>query len=89
MLGGVCSVSLRRVSRYVGIDVSQVGFDVEGRISAVVPKCVGTSLIQMDVTIKLSEDQWTAILQLWTNAKTNTCEFIVEEKEAAEAGVET
>ncbi|KAI8934242.1 hypothetical protein NX059_008988 [Plenodomus lindquistii] len=58
---------------------SQVGFEVEGRIEAVIPKVLGTSVVNSDAFVKLEgEEEWLAVLQMWTNARRRTCEFIVD-----------
>jgi hypothetical protein len=56
----------------------QIGFNVKGRIHAVVPKELASAFVTNDVMIKLGgEDQWRAVLQLWQNAERKTGEFVV------------
>ena len=56
-----------------------VGFNVRGRISAVVPKALGSVFVVNDVRVKVGgEGEWSAVLQLWQNARKRTGEFVVE-----------
>lgn len=58
----------------------QVGFDVRERISAVVPMSLGCGYVQTIGTVKLaSEKEWKAMLQLWQNAQSKTCECVIEQ----------
>jgi hypothetical protein len=61
---------------------ARVGFDVRGRISAVVPKQYGIAPIDTKVKVASTEN-WLAVLQVWQNARRKTCEFVVERIEIA------
>jgi hypothetical protein len=62
-----------------------VGFDVRNRISAVVPKALGSAFVSNDVRITITgEQEWRAALQLWQNARKRSCEFVVGGKGAVE-----
>ena len=62
-----------------------VGFDVRDRISAVMPKALGSAFVSNDVRVKITEEQeWRAVLQLWQNARKQSCEFVVEGEGAVE-----
>ncbi|KAF2833960.1 hypothetical protein CC86DRAFT_365710 [Ophiobolus disseminans] len=55
----------------------QVGFNVQGRIRAVVPRFHAIAPIDSLVELR-SEVTWRAVLQVWQNTRRKTCEFVVE-----------
>lgn len=63
---------------FIDIVSRQVGFNVEGRISAVVQSTSDIPPVPTDVLVKLTSEEWMAVMQIWTNAEKDTCEFVVE-----------
>jgi hypothetical protein len=67
---------------FLALVSARVGFDVRGRISAVVPKHYRIAPIDMKVKVA-SNENWLAVLQVWQNTRRKTCEFVVERIEIA------
>jgi hypothetical protein len=54
----------------------QIGFDVKGRIRAVVPEEMASGFVKNDVMLKVdSREQRRAVLQSWPNAESKADEF--------------
>ncbi|OAK95878.1 hypothetical protein IQ06DRAFT_56222 [Phaeosphaeriaceae sp. SRC1lsM3a] len=73
------------LDRFLQVVSDQVGFKVEGRISAVLPKFYAVAPINSRIDVG-SEGQWMAVLKAWQTMRRKTCEFVVE---AGEADAET
>jgi hypothetical protein len=63
---------------FVQLVSEQVGFDVRGRISAVMPKMF-TQFAPIDCKVSVSSDEhWRAVLQAWHDMWQKACHFVIE-----------
>tara|TARA_R110002003_G_scaffold448_12_gene19896 strand:- start:3294 stop:4556 length:1263 start_codon:yes stop_codon:yes gene_type:complete len=71
------SVESLSYDMFITLVSQQVGFDVRGRISGVVPKF--HAIAPIDMTVEIGEEAtWRAVLQAWQNTRRKTCEFVVK-----------
>jgi hypothetical protein len=71
------SVESLSYDMFITLVSQQVGFDVQGRISGVVPKF--HAIAPIDMTVEIPEEAtWRAVLQAWQNTRRKTCEFVVK-----------
>ncbi|KAF1849930.1 uncharacterized protein K460DRAFT_6912 [Cucurbitaria berberidis CBS 394.84] len=77
--GSMIAIDDMSFDRFIELVSAQVGFDVQARTSAIMPR--GGSIGPSDSKVKLvSEDSWKAVLYIVHNARMRTCEFVVEER---------
>ncbi|KAF2035493.1 hypothetical protein EK21DRAFT_107019 [Setomelanomma holmii] len=74
---GDVSVESLSYETFITLVSQQLGLDVRGRISGVVPKFYAIAPHDSKIEIR-SEATWKAVLQAWQNTRRKTCEFVVE-----------
>jgi len=74
---GQASVDSLSYETFLSLVSQQMGFNVQGRISAVLPKFHAVAPFDSLVGLA-SEATWRAVLQAWQNTRRRTCELVVE-----------